>query len=63
MTDPHLERALLASAGVLLATCQTIIWRYNTDYCLCMQVSLFDVTPSMCIGDLTRILEDFARSK
>mmetsp|Transcript_26046 Transcript_26046/g.56854 ORF Transcript_26046/g.56854 Transcript_26046/m.56854 type:complete len:161 (+) Transcript_26046:71-553(+) len=28
-----------------------------------LRVSLYDVTPSMCIADLTRILEDFARRK
>jgi hypothetical protein len=28
-----------------------------------MQVSLYDVMPSMCVGDLCKILEDFAKSK
>ena len=34
----------------------------SAHYCR-VQVSLYDVTPSMCIADLTRILEEFARSK
>ncbi len=31
--------------------------------CAIAQVSLFDLLPSFCVGDLTRILEDYARSK
>lgn len=28
-----------------------------------LQVSLYDVTPSMCVGDLTKILDDFGRRR
>jgi hypothetical protein len=28
-----------------------------------LQVSLYDVMPPMCVGDLTRIIEDFGRNQ
>lgn len=30
---------------------------------IALQVSLYDVTPSMCVGDLTKILDDFGRRR
>jgi hypothetical protein len=33
---------------------------FSTALC-CPQVSLYDVTPSFCVGDLTKLLEEFAR--
>jgi hypothetical protein len=30
---------------------------------LLLQVSLFEVMPSMCVGDLVRILNDYARDQ
>jgi hypothetical protein len=30
---------------------------------LLLQVSLFEVMPSMCVGDLVKILDDYARDQ
>jgi hypothetical protein len=30
--------------------------------CCCCQVSLFEVMPSMCVSDLVKILDDYARN-
>jgi hypothetical protein len=38
-------------------------WQYKNVALLLSQVSLFEVMPSMCVGDLVKILDDYARDQ